>query len=252
MPAHVLTVDELQEFIGETVYDPYGRVVGQLVSIDSDVDGTVISVAVEDDHREVFFIEADAIHIEGGRLIAWPQWRVKAHKVLASYRRALKRMKSLEEMYSRNEIPSTVYHEMKKRLDKNIERLKDEARKLKSMMTTRIHEIEDSNLKLDRAIANLKVSYMSGELSERAYKAAIERLRAAKESNTQELEDLKNTRNKLEALEAGTITPAEKPRHEEKPVAKQPAAPAAVSEEKAPSAPSVEGIQPIPVKLIEG
>jgi len=249
MPAHVLTVDELQDFIGETVYDPYGRVVGQLVSIDSDVDGTVISVAVEDDHREVFFIEAAAVHIEGGRLIAWPQWRVKAHRVLASYRRALKRMKSLEEMYSRNEIPSTVYHEMKKRLSRDLERLKEEAKKLKSMMTTRIHEIEDSNLKLDRAIASLKISYMSGELSERAYKAAIERLRAAKESNTQELEDLKNTRNKLEALEAGTIT-TEKPRHEEKPTAKQPAP--AHAEEKPAAAPSVEGIQPIPVKLIEG
>lgn len=246
MPRVPLTVDRVQEFIGETVYDPYGRVAGRLVSFESDVDGTVQNVVVETESRDIRFIPAEAIEIKDGRVIVWPEWKVVAYKVIASYQRALKRLKGLEDMYSRNEIPSVVYHEMRKRLNASLSKLKDEAKKLREMITQRMHEIEDSNLKLDRAIANLKVSYMAGEIGEKAYKTAIEHLRGAKDSNARELEDLKSTKNKVEALENGALDLVKSRTSESKPEAKKQPEPV-----KAP-APPIQGLQPIPVKVIEG
>ena len=243
-----LTVDVVQQLIGETVYDPYGRVVGKLVSLESDVDGIVQNIVVESEDKRLKFIPAEAVDVSEGRIIVWPEWKVLAYRVLESYQRALRRMKGLEEMYSRNEISATVYQELRRKLSQSLSRVKDEAKKLKSMIKSRMDEIEDDNLKLDRAIASLKVSYLAGEISERAYKNAIERLRSAKESNTKELEDLRDTRAKLESLESGALeiaksrptTKEEKKEREEK------------RREEPSSIEGIQGIQPIPVKVIEG
>ncbi|NOZ89567.1 MAG: hypothetical protein GXO15_06555 [Crenarchaeota archaeon] len=233
-----LLVDSVQELIGEIVYDPYGRVLGRLVSFESDVDGTVQRIVVENEYKDITFIGSESVEIKDGRIIVWPEWKTLAYRVIASYQRALKRLKGLEEMYSRGEVPGAVYHELRKKLSRSLDKLKEDAKKLKEMINHRLHEIEDNNLKLDRAIANLKMSYLAGEISEKAYKAAIERLRSAKDSNTKEVEDLKSTRSRIESLESGAILKTEtaKPKEEK--------------EEKPPTA--IEGIQPIPVKLIEG
>lgn len=243
-----LLVETVQGFIGETVYDPYGRVLGSLVSFESDVDGTVQTIVVENAYKDIVFIPSEAVEIRDGRIIVWPEWKVIANKVIESYQRALKRLKGLEEMYSRGEIPGAVYHELRKKLSTSLDRLKDEAKKLRSMLTERLHEIEDNNLKLDRAIANLKVSYLAGEISEKAYKAAIERLRSAKDSNSKEVEDIKAVKSKVDALESGAISVTKSETKMEKREEKVESKPAK-KEEKIPG---LESIQPIPVKLIEG
>jgi hypothetical protein len=243
-----LTVDVVQQMIGETVYDPYGRVLGRLVSLESDVDGTVQNIVVESEDKRLRFIPAEAVDVSEGRIIVWPDWKVLAYRVLESYQRALRRLKGLEEMYSRNEISGTVYQELRRKLSQSLSRVRDEAKKLKSMIKSRMDEIEDDNLKLDRAIASLKVSYLAGEIGEKAYKSAIERLRSAKDSNAKELEDLRQTSAKLESLESGALKLGKAPaRTEEKAEEKR------KKEEKTASpVEAIQGIQPIPVKVIEG
>lgn len=241
-----MLVESLQEFIGETVYDPYGRVVGSLVSFESDADGVVQSIVIENAYKDIVFVSSDAVEIRDGRLIVWPEWKVLASRVIDSYQRTLKRLKGLEDMYSRGEIPSTVYNELRKKLSTSLDKLKEETKKLKSMLATRQNEIEDNNLKLERAIANLKVSYLAGEVTEKAYKAAIERLRSAKESNAKEVEDIKNARSKIDALESGAVAIV-------KPEAKteQPGKSEAKEKEEAQTVVGLEKpTQPIPVKLV--
>jgi len=261
MPRAPLLVESVQSLIGETVYDPYGRILGSLVSFESDVDGSVQTIVVENAYKDIVFIPSEAVEITDGRIIVWPEWRVIANRLIASYQRALKRLKGLEEMYSRGEVPGAVYHELRKRLSNSLDKLKEEAKKLRTLITERMHDIEDENLKLDRAIANLKVSYLAGEISEKAYKIAIERLRSAKDSNARETEDLKTIKARIEALETGTVafTKTGQPsiEHRAKTHEKTSAKTSTthVKEEETTEeakAPSIEGIQPIPVKLIEG
>ena len=85
------------------------------------------------------------------------------------------------------------------------------------------------------------MSYLAGEINEKAYKIAIDHLRNAKDSNARELEDIKETKSKIESLEHGAIEFTKK--HEEEKIP-EPAKP------EAPTAPTAT--QPIPVKLIEG
>ncbi|MET1128352.1 MAG: CdvA-like protein [Thermoproteota archaeon] len=240
MAREPLTVESIQSLIGETVYDPYGRILGKLVSFESDVDGTVSSIVVETEARDVKFYPAPHVEVKDGRVVVQPEWRILSDQVIASYQRALRRLKGLEDMYSRNEVPASVYHEFRKKLDASLAKLRSEASKLKTMLSQRMREIEDANLRLDRAIASLKVSYLAGEVGEKQYKLAIENLRSAKDSYSKELDDLKRVKSRLESLEAGSL---EVLKREEK-------------EQESTEAPEqqmpIHGIQPIPVKVLEG
>ncbi len=241
-PVAPLTIDQLQAYIGETVYDPYGRVLGKLVSLDSDVDGVVTSIALEDEKHSLSFIPASSVRIESGKIVVLPEWKVLANNTLSSYATALKRVKGLEDMYSRNEIPSQVYRELRKKLDASLSRLKEESKKLREKIRKRMGDLEDENLKLERAIANLKVSYFAGEISEKSYKIAIDFLRKAKDSNAKELDDLRAVLKKIESLESGLY----EAKHETREHAKEEEKGIAQEEAEIPS------VQPIPVKIISG
>ncbi|MET1101438.1 MAG: CdvA-like protein [Pyrodictiaceae archaeon] len=238
-----LTINRIQGFIGETVYDPYGRVLGKLVSLESDVDGIVTAIAVEDEGHRIRFVEANSVKISSGKVIVLPEWKVMANQTLTAYITALKRIKSLEDMYSRNEIPSIVYRELKKKLDESLSKLKSKAKKLKEAIRHRMDELDDENLRIERAIANLKVSYFAGEISEKSYKLAIDALRRAKESNAKELDELRSVSKRLESIEGGVLefkAPERKEEAEEK-------------KEQAKGKPEIPtSTQPIPVKIITG
>lgn len=242
MAKEPISVESIERFVGETAYDPYGRIRGTIVSVESDVDGVVKTITLETESKEIHFYPSEAVYINNDRVVVWPEWKVLAQKVITNYQRAIKRLKSLEDMYSRNEIPSKIYHELRRKLDHGLSKLKEDTSRLKKMIDRRVNEIEDANLSLERAIANLKLAYLAGEIGEKAYKTAIEHLRSAKESNTQELEDIKKVKSRIEALESGAHTIL---REREEKTAKV--------EQKKPEQPQIPTqIQPIPVKLLEG
>jgi len=200
----ILTVDDVESRIGESVRDPYGRTLGKLVSFESDVDGTIKTIVVENENKTINFHLAEAVTINEKGIEVIPEWKLRATKVIEHYKTAMRRLKGLEELHSRGEVSSVVYREIRKKLDNAVSKLKQEAKKVKEMMKKRMNEIEDDNLKLDRAIAELKVSYIAGEISETAYKTAIEQLRQAKDSNAKELEDLKKILKQVESIESGS------------------------------------------------
>jgi hypothetical protein len=191
--------------MGSMVYDPYGRVLGRLVSVESEIDGTVTSIAIESDDREVRFYPAKAVRIEEGKLVVWPDWKVLAAETIKSYQTALRRIRGLEEMKRKNEISDIVYNELKKKLEAGLARVREEAKKLKEMIKSRMNELDDEGLRIERAIASLKVSYLAGEIPDNAYDVAIKTLRAAKDAISKEVEDLKSTLSRLEAVEKGIV-----------------------------------------------
>ncbi len=234
----ILTVDALKYKIGSTIQDPYGRILGRLVSVESEVDGTVVSVAVEAEDKGLRFYPAKALKIQDGKLVVWPEWKVFATDLIASYQTALRRIKGLEEMRRRDEVSSVVYGELKKKLDASLNKLKEEARKLKEMMKRRLNELEDEALRVERAIASLKVSYLAGEVPDNVYKTAINALRAARDTIDREVEDIKNTLSRLESVEKGVGIEIRKEQEQ-------------ASREEQPSIPSLGPQQPVPVKVID-
>ncbi len=197
-----LMVDEVERYVGLEVKDPYGRKVGRIVALYSEVDGTVTGVELEVNEDTFTTISADRIKItEDGELQIIPEWKAEALSLIKQLDKAKRRIKALDDLYSKNEIPRHAYEEFRKKVEKSLSALKIRAREVKQMLRKRTHVLEDTIIQIEKAMTALKMSYLAGELSEKGYKSAVEALRQAKDKAVEEKEDIKKILNRIEKLE---------------------------------------------------
>jgi hypothetical protein len=229
----VLKIEGLAQLIGSEVEDSYGRSLGTLVSIMSDVNGEVRAVEVKIVDRGLETVVADRIILRDGKLLVIPDWKYEALKVIEALDRAYRRRRALETM-SASDIPGDVVEDLKRGLSEEIKSLKIKAEEVKRIIKDRIAAIEDESIQVARAIVSIQVLYFSGEVSEKNYTQSINHLRKLREKLIEEKNDAKKTLDKLEKTVEAITTPQEPKKQEEKKQAPQapPQAPITVKVEE--------------------
>lgn len=208
----VYTVDMLDKYIGQKIKDPYGRVLGTLASLYSEVDGTVKAVEVVFGESIFKTVEIGRISINNGEVIIIPEWKYVSSRVIEKLERARKRAKALEELYSKGEIPKHAYDDFKTKLNKDMDILKEEAKTAKDLIRKRINDIEDQVVEIEKALTSLKMSYIAGEIGERGYKQAADILRSHRDRNIDEKNDAKKVLDLIQRLESTDISTIELPK----------------------------------------
>jgi len=228
-----LKIEGLAQLIGSEVEDSYGRSLGTLVSIMSDVNGEVRAVEVKIVDRGLETVVADRIILRDGKLLVIPDWKYEALKVIEALDRAYRRRRALETM-SASDIPGDVVEDLKRGLSEEIKSLKIKAEEVKRIIKDRIAAIEDESIQVARAIVSIQVLYFSGEVSEKNYTQSINHLRKLREKLIEEKNDAKKTLDKLEKTVEAITTPQEPKKQEEKKQAPQapPQAPITVKVEE--------------------
>ena len=201
----VYTVDLLDKYIGQKVKDPYNRFIGTLASIYSDVDGSVNAVEILFGDTEFRTVEAEKLAIHNGEIVLLPEWKYLALKVIDRLERARRRAKALEDLYAKGEIPKHAYEEFKGKVKRDLDYLKEEAKKTKEVIKQRIHELEDQIVQIEKALTALKMSYIAGEISERGYKTAASALRQGRDRNLEEKNEAKRVMETIQRLETSDI-----------------------------------------------
>ncbi len=224
-----MRIENLASLIGSEVEDSYGRSLGILVSIMSDVNGEVKSAEVKIVDRGLETIPGDRILLKDGKLVVIPDWKYEALKVIEALDRAYRRRRALETMAA-SDIPADVVEDLKRSLSEEIKNLKIKAEEVKRMIRDRIAAIEDESIQVARAIVNIQVLYFSGEVSEKNYTQSINHLRKLREKLIEEKNDAKKTLEKLEkTVEAVTIPQHEPKKQEEKKQEQQIVAPTPIT-----------------------
>lgn len=203
----MVTVDEIEKSLGSKVKDPYGRVLGFLVSIYSDIDGTVSGVEILREDGFLSSVPSERVSITTEGIVIIPEWRIEAFKVEQQLDRARKRLRALEDLFLSKEIGSQAYEEMKKSLEATLARLKERSKQVRGMLRKRLGELEDEILHIDKAINHLKLGYTSGEIGEQRYKDSVEMLRSSKNRALDEKRDLEKHIELLEKLETEASIP---------------------------------------------
>ncbi|MDT7889239.1 MAG: CdvA-like protein [Desulfurococcales archaeon] len=201
----LVLIDEVEKHLGSRVRDPYGRTLGILSSIYSDIDGSVSSIEILREDGILLNIPSERISITPDGIIVIPEWKIEAIRVEQHLDRARKRSRALEDLFSSKEIGSQAYEEIKKGLDATLTRLRERSKQVKGLLRKRLGEIEDELLHLDKAINHLKLSYTSGEIGEQRFKASIENLRAARNRYIDEKKDVEKHIEALEKLETDAV-----------------------------------------------
>lgn len=202
-----LTVDRVERYVGQSIKDPYGRFSGVIVGFYSEVDGTVTHIEVENPEGRFLRYPASQLVFEGEQVTLTPNWKAEAIDVKKKLDLAKRRAAALDELHSKGEIASHAYDQFKRKLEAEITRLKEELREVKRKLNNKLLDLEQQILELERASASLKVSYLSGEISEKTYKHAIEIIKRGLDRCLAEKKDVDAELKDLEKLESGPVFP---------------------------------------------
>lgn len=201
-------IAKISEYLGKPVFDPYGRRVGYVVGIYSDVDGKVVSLEINVNDHEFREVPIDRFNIVQESIVLLPEHEYKAILVENRLKIVKSRLASLEDLYTRKEIPSHAYESLKKKLESEITTVKTLAKEVKDALRKRIHEVEDQIAEIERTTAALKTTYLAGEIPEKYYLVAIDMLKKSLEIFTKEKEALKKHLDLIESLESMPSAPA--------------------------------------------
>ncbi|ALU12216.1 hypothetical protein EYM_01520 [Ignicoccus islandicus DSM 13165] len=194
----------VEKYVGEPVKDPFGRIVGTLVSVYSNVDGEVEAVELAVGGNKFTRIPSERLSKKGEEVVVLPEWMAEAKSIYRKMDTAIRRIKALETMMSNSEVNKDIVIEMKKKMEQQLQSLKGKLGDVKKMLRERIGELEDQILEMDRALINLQMSYMAGEISDKRYQQAASAIRHQKEMAYEEKKSVKEWIEKLEKLEKPT------------------------------------------------
>lgn len=202
------SIEVMNECLGKPVYDPYGRKLGYIVSFYSDVDAKIRSVEINIHDTEYKEIPMERFKLATEGVILMPEYEFNALLVENRLRVVKSRLSSLEELYSRKEIPTHVYENLKKGLDDELAAVKNKAKEVKDLLRRRLHEVEEQLSEVEKAIGALKTSYLAGEIQEKSYLTALDMMKKTLEILVKEKDNVKKHLDKIESLEALPLTTA--------------------------------------------
>ena len=213
-----LKIDSVAKVVGSDVEDHYGRVLGVLVSVNSDVDGNVKAIQIKIADRGIEEVPGERLSFRDGKLVVTPEWRFEANKTIEALDRAYRRRKATESL-AQGDIPAEIVEELRRGLSEEIKNLKARAENVKNMIKDRISAIDDESLHISRAIVSVQTLYFSGELFEKNFTQSINHLRKLREKLIEEKNDAKRVLERLEktieAVSAPIEVKKEQPKQEE-------------------------------------
>lgn len=201
----IITLDQIEKYLGQKVKDPYGRVIGTLVSLYSDVDGVVTDVELSLSDSQFETIPAKRVQITPEGVVIIPQWKAEAVEAEQKLDRARKRYRALEELYRKGQIPGHAYDELKNKLDAQLRKLKIKVKEVRETLRRRAGELENMILHVEKAMTHLIVSYTAAEISEHAFKTSIDLLRQARSRAIDEKKDIEKHLELIEKLEGEPV-----------------------------------------------
>lgn len=196
-----LTLERIATYLGQAVQDVYGRKIGIIVGVYSEIDGAVTAIEVTVNDSQYETISAEKLELKDDGLKILPEWLVEARKLEKKLDILRKRVKALDELSRKSQIPQHAYKELREKFDRELGKIKNDVKNVKEIMRKKLYDVENFIIHLEKAMTNLMVSYTSGELPENGFKVSADFVRYAKQSALEEKKDLEKHAGIITKLE---------------------------------------------------
>jgi hypothetical protein len=176
----------------------YGTLMGNVVGIITDTDGSIESVSVDCGDSGLKQLSYEQLLVQGDYVIFIPKWRLDAQKLFRQKNLTLKRIKALqllvEEDDSMKEDAEIVYIKYEKKLHELEEKEKSINEKLKE----RLDELNGSTKNIKSILFDAKLQYKSHEISEETYLQVTRYTKELMDHINLEKEEINNIKGRLE------------------------------------------------------
>src|SRR5688572_22342860 len=195
------------EFVGKQVKDMYGTLMGNVIGVITDTDGSIESVSVDCGDSGLKQLSYEQLLVQGDYVIFIPKWRLDAQKLFRQKNLTLKRIKALQHLVEEDdtmkEDAEIVYVKYEKKLDELEEKEKSINEKLKE----RLDELNESIKNIKSILFDAKLQYKSHEISEETYLQVTRYTKELMDHINLEKEEINNIKSRLEEQNLENTSP---------------------------------------------
>jgi tetrahydromethanopterin S-methyltransferase subunit G len=158
------------EFIGKQVKDLYGTLIGKVMGMITDIDGSIESISVDCGTSGLKQLAYEQLLVQGDYVIYIPRWRLDAQKLLRQKSLTLQRIRALQDIATENDSMKDDVELVYMKYDKRLHDLEENANHLNGNLESRLKELEEESNRIKTILFDAKLQFMSNEMTEEIYK----------------------------------------------------------------------------------
>ena len=176
----------------------YGTLMGNVVGIITDTDGSIESISVDCGDSGLKQLPYEQLLVQGDYVIFIPKWRLDAQKLFRQKNLTLKRIKALQHLVEEDdtmkEDAEIVYVKYEKKLDE----LEEKEKSINDKLKERLDELNESTKNIKSILFDAKLQYKSHEISEETYLQVTRYTKELMDHINLEKEEINNIKSRLE------------------------------------------------------
>jgi myosin heavy subunit len=186
------------EFVGKQVKDMYGTLMGNVVGVITDTDGSIESVSVDCGDSGLKQLSYEQLLVQGDYVIFIPKWRLDAQKLFRQKNLTLKRIKALQQLVEEDDTMKEDAEIVYVKYEKKLHELEEKEKSINEKLKERLDELNESTKNIKSILFDAKLQYKSHEISEETYLQVTKYTKELMDHINLEKEEINNIKSKLE------------------------------------------------------
>src|SRR5918995_644750 len=186
------------EFVGKQVKDMYGTLMGNVVGIITDTDGSIESVSVDCGDSGLKQLSYEQLLVQGDYVIFIPRWRLDAQKLFRQKNLTLKRIKALQHLVEEDDTMKEDAEIVYVKYEKKLNELEDKEKSINEKLKERLDDLNKSTKNIKSILFDAKLQYKSHEISEETYLQVTRYTKELMDHINLEKEEINNIKGRLE------------------------------------------------------
>src|SRR5919112_975418 len=186
------------EFVGKQVKDMYGTLMGNVVGIITDTDGSIESVSVDCGDSGLKQLSYEQLLVQGDYVIFIPKWRLDAQKLFRQKNLTLKRIKALQHLVEEDDTMKEDAEIVYVKYEKKLHELEEKEKSINEKLKERLDDLNGSTKNIKSILFDAKLQYKSHEISEETYLQVTRYTKELMDHINLEKEEINNIKGRLE------------------------------------------------------
>jgi hypothetical protein len=186
------------EFVGKQVKDMYGTLMGNVVGIITDTDGSIESVSVNCGDSGLKQLSYEQLLVQGDFVIFIPRWRLDAQKLFRQKNLTLKRIKALQSLVEEDDTMKDDAEIVYIKYEKKLSELEEKEKSINERLKERLDDLNKSTKNIKSILFDSKLQYKSHEITEETYLQVTRYTKELMDHINLEKEEINNIKSRLE------------------------------------------------------
>ncbi len=190
-------------YLGKSVKDEYGRVVGTMASFLVTPGGRVNAVFIEHGDGRIKQYSSDQVKTEREEIVLYATLKMKAANFCNQIPLLWRKTQAIKDLNEKKKIPEEMYGDLYSSFEGALNQLRTEAESTVTEVDKEIEKCSQRVKELNSALVNLEIEKEIGQIDEESYETAIDMVKEGLRRANVEKSDFESMKSKLSNILIG-------------------------------------------------